>query len=497
MRSFIQTIVNLGGKRYFLESIFGAILAFILGTLFMRSSILFLLLLVGCAGIYILFKNINAVFVALCALIFFIPWQAPGKAGWGLVTGRLFGIPVPFVDVLILLTLFLIAVYTFSYKPERMLTVPLIKPFIAFFLVAFISSAFSVEPGNSLHFLIFRFFIPSFSTFLISYWLCRDKISLSYILYALLCIGFIISVYAIFEYSFKLNPIELFFSRYFPSGEGRAAYFVKRTAFYRASATFGSPTFLGSFLIPIIFLNFVFLRYLKTRFIRFIFLFFLIINLIALTFAASRGAILGFIISCIIFFCMTKTNTKKTLLLVGIPVLLISILFTSWYGLESTKGRFIPEYILSSAAFLERIEAYKIWLDFFKLNPFFGVGAFNYSKMYATLYSGVPSLSTMDNTFLFILSSCGIIGFIAFLYLLRRLLKLTYIAHRRLKEYDVSLVLLSIFSALIGMLVSFIFYNSVGYLAPSFMFWSLAGIGVAVFQNPGSFKEDQREDLNT
>jgi len=128
-------------------------------------------------------------------------------------------------------------------------------------------------------------------------------------------------------------------------------------------------------------------------------------------------------------------------------------------------------------------------VNFLRHNPLFGMGFANFEEMYYKITTPfIMQIPTMDNMFLAILSFTGILGLISFASILLSLFGKITIMLKKLAGSEFFLIYTSLFCGLIALLVSFMFYDAIGHLAVSFMFWSLAGIGITVFEDPESFK---------
>jgi O-antigen ligase len=474
-------------KKYnaFLAYFFIVITAIFSGRLLINRPTLFILFFSACVIAYYSFLNrTDLLFLMLAGIILCIPWQKPSPGGWGIPSANLFNIAVPFTFVVITFFIFLFILISLINKPEKLQQIPLFKPFISFFIVCLISSVLGLDANKSLWFLFFQFLIPAFCIFYGSYLACKDQKTLLHIILGLILLISLIALYAIFEFLIKSNPIEAFFAPRFPAQWSPYSYVESIHKYYLVISTVGSSTFLGSVLIAGICLAGGYFLYAKTIFKKFIFLCSVLICLIALGLTTNRGGILSLMVTIFIFILLIgRKEISKFLLYLVLPSLFIAVCFILAFAFTAVESRFILEDILAGHSTIHRITAYRLTLEFLKYNPLFGIGIGNFEEMQNRLITAFTlETPTMDNMFLAVLSYTGIIGLILFSILLLSLFKKLIVGLKRLVTSDIHPIFVSFFCALIGLLVSFCFYDAIGHVAVSFMFWSLAGIGVAVAQ---------------
>jgi len=480
-------------KKYMSISMFFliTIIAFSGGILLIRRPTLFILFAIACVIIYYCSLNrFDVLFLALATMVLFIPWQKPGLGGWGIPTGRVFDIPVPFTIVIIASFAFLFVLMPLNKTLKPFYAIPVFKFFVIFGISGLISSVLGLNLSNSLWFLLFKLFIPSVCIFYISYRACKNREIFEHILSGLVFTIFLIALYALFEFFTKTNPIESFFASRFPAQYFQSTYVEVISRYRRVAGTLGCPTFLGSVLVTGTCLSAGLFAYSKTFSKKITFFTIIFVNLIVLLLTVNRGGVFGLIIAVLVFaFIIKKQNYWKLLFFVFLFSLITSLAIVLVVAFDVVMPRFTLENILSGPSTQHRLNAYVVTVKFLKYNPLFGIGLANFQEMYHNVMTPFAmEVPTMDNTFLNILSSMGIIGLVTFSVLILSLLKEIILTFRRLTLSEIFPVYVSLFCALIGMLFSFVFYNALGYLAPSFLFWSLAGMGTAVAQNSGFLK---------
>ena len=184
------------------------------------------------------------------------------------------------------------------------------------------------------------------------------------------------------------------------------------------------------------------------------------LTLIAIFLTYSRSALLMLIVGAFVFLFL---NTKKTqAILVVVIFLLSTTLVPKAYKTEGTN--FFR--IASSEA---RLGSAKQAIEIIRKNPFFGVGfnAYRYAKsrygFQPSMLEGSHADAGTDNSFLFLLATTGVIGFIAYLYMWFKILKINIR----------SKLLIASISALF---VDSLFVNSLFYSFLMFWIWALVGL---------------------
>ncbi len=239
---------------------------------------------------------------------------------------------------------------------------------------------------------------------------------------------------------------------------------------YRMFSSFFDPNFAGCFftLFSIFTLGFLIpFNKLKHKFLLFI-LFFLSVLAVYLTY--SRSAILALITSIIVFLILIK----KTKYVIVVFLIFIIMLFLSPRAFK-TEGT----NILRITSSTERLKNSTAAVEIFAKNPIFGVGfnAYRYSQ-YKYGYLRGPqweithSGSGADNSFLFILATTGVIGFISYIILIRTILINAINYSSKKNKYLHVTVICSLFA----LIISGFFINSLFYYPLLLWFWILLGI---------------------
>lgn len=226
---------------------------------------------------------------------------------------------------------------------------------------------------------------------------------------------------------------------------------------YRMFSVFLDPNFAGAFFV----LFFLFLAsiFLKKKSILIGLLLILTLGAVFLTF--SRSALIMLIVSSSLLLILMN---RKMLIIVLLIIMFMAIAISSKYFNIENINLF---RVVSSEA---RLETAKNAIVIIKNNPLVGVG-FN-SYRYAQLRYGLRNDNAgiishadagVDNSFLFVIATTGIIGFILYLFLWLRVLKITS-----------ALAIASV----VGIFVDSMFINSLFYPFIMFWLWVVAAIKV-------------------
>ncbi|HZQ29513.1 MAG TPA: O-antigen ligase family protein [Patescibacteria group bacterium] len=229
---------------------------------------------------------------------------------------------------------------------------------------------------------------------------------------------------------------------------------------YRLFSSFLDPNFAGSFFV----LFFVFLigtlnknkfKYLLSG-----------LSVLAVFLTYSRSGYVMLITSTIVFFLL---KGKYTFIIGFVLVFLITLVAISKLS-HSSEGT----NLLRLASTEARVDSAKNAIAIFKNSPIFGVGFDSYryaqhrygflNKNWENVHSGAGT----DNSFLFILATSGMVGFLAYIYLLLSILK------NSLRSKDRYSIIL--FSSLVGLIINSLFVNSLFY--PAILLWLMALLGL-------------------
>ena len=243
---------------------------------------------------------------------------------------------------------------------------------------------------------------------------------------------------------------------------------------YRMFSSFLDPNFAGSFftLYFILALGFYFPARGwsafggKTK--QKIMIAVLALSVMAILLTFSRGAFVMFFAGSFTFLVLQK---QKKLIAGLLLLFVLSFILVSKTGLQSEGTN-----LLRTASGEARADSLKNAITIFKDHPVFGVG-FN-SYRYAQRSYGfineeklpIHSGAGTDNSFLFVLATTGVVGFIAFLFLIYKILALSFVS---VGKNPIALVL---FVSLTSLLFNSLFINTLFY--PPIMLWMWILIGL-------------------
>lgn len=240
---------------------------------------------------------------------------------------------------------------------------------------------------------------------------------------------------------------------------------------YRMFSSFLDPNFAGTFFVLFFIYSIVFvINYFTNKdWIKFIItLLISFLTFVAIYLTYSRSAFIMLIISAIAFLIL---KGKKKLILLSILVM-FSLIFLSPKSFK-TEGTNLFRTVSSEA----RFTSMKQGLYVFTKSPVFGVG-FNAYRYAQNKYLGLNSFywetthsgAGTDNSFIFVLATTGIVGFVAYIYFLYNIFSLSIINLTK-NKYAVCL-----FSSLLGLVVGSIFINSLFYVFILEWIFVLAGL---------------------
>lgn len=233
---------------------------------------------------------------------------------------------------------------------------------------------------------------------------------------------------------------------------------------FRLFGTFLDPNLAGVILVLFFILFFVFKdKVFKNKKLSYLVL---TLNFIAIILTYSRGAIVMFVV-CSLIYTIIKKNWKVVATAVGILAIVFVVLSPRFY-IENTN-------LLRTFSSKERIKTWEEGIKIFKKNPM-GIGfntlRYERGKMYPNdKYLSVShSGAGLDSSFIFILTTTGIPGIIAYVYVLLKILKLGL---SKMKKGSYGLILVI---SLGGLIVNSLFINSLFYSFIMIWLFTIAGL---------------------
>lgn len=188
---------------------------------------------------------------------------------------------------------------------------------------------------------------------------------------------------------------------------------------YRMFSVFLDPNYAGAFFV-LYFLFIADLIYKRKKQRRYL-VFILLLTLIAIFLTFSRSALVMLIVGTSVFLFLIKR--KKLIFILLTTIVFFALIFSSKFYVENMN-------LFREASIKARLANYSTAILIIKDRPFLGIGFNSYryaKKMYGVKMEWIKAPSHadagVDNSFLFILATTGIIGFSAYLFLLASIMK--------------------------------------------------------------------------
>jgi O-antigen ligase len=243
---------------------------------------------------------------------------------------------------------------------------------------------------------------------------------------------------------------------------------------YRMFSVFLDPNFAGVFFVLVFLLTggVVFKKIKEKKQIAAVVVgIFSVFDLIAVYLTYSRSALLMLLISIVVFLWLYQ---KKTYIIFSF-IVLVFILFLSPKSFQ-TEGTNIFRIASTEARLTSAQDA----LDIAVKNPLLGVGfnAYRYAQYKYGYISGKYWVishggGSTDNSYLFILATTGVVGFLTYLFLIYQVSKVQKIA---LVKKETKILGIVTIASLIGLLVSAVFTNTLFYIFIMEWVWIVIGL---------------------
>jgi len=246
---------------------------------------------------------------------------------------------------------------------------------------------------------------------------------------------------------------------------------------YRVTSTLGDPNTCGFFLTIsiLIAINYLFDKPKKCS--RFFMLSSIVLMVICLFFTYSRTAVVALGIG-IVFISIMKGNIK---ILVISSLIVITIL-------TFMQPELLFRFKKITALDWGRRLMWASTLKQFEQHPVIGIGYGKVGGLYAAgkgsalekiIAESTGSVLVVDNSYLFLLSETGIIGFGLFCLLFMFILKKSWFSIKKLKSSYLRSLSICLFSIFLAISIGAVNFNIFGMVFPvNFYFWLLAGIMV-------------------
>jgi O-antigen ligase len=327
-----------------------------------------------------------------------------------------------------ILTILTIIFITYLLTNKKLSKSHLYIPIILFLIVFLISSFLGYDRKTSLREItLFKGFVGmiiAMNTF------PEDKKIFEFVILTFLLGVFINISYSIFEKFKYANPLE------------------------RVEGLWKHYQFYADFLMIAFFIEIFYITFIKGKILKIIVFLILLLTFFSLILTGSRAQIFF----TILFFLIYLIILRKKIFLMS-SLLIFLILFVSFLKIPVFYKRIEPFffknkkfgiYVFEVNEFKERIIQWKKGLKVLKTKyKFFGVGLGNSKKFIEKELNMWANLNNMHNSFIEILVSFGIIGFIIYIYLLTVYFleiykRIKFFKNKEFYPFGISLFLLSL-----------------------------------------------------
>ncbi len=279
----------------------------------------------------------------------------------------------------------------------------------------------------------------------------------------------LVCVFGIIEFLTKQNFLYTCFAgnMYFEVFKGR-----------RMMSTQFHPTPLGTYLVAILPLSIALRSLEKKTFLKFMAMFYTAIIFIGIILTFSRGAFLGFF-AAMLTMIVLLIRQKKWLYIWAL--ILLSAIIIGICSLYFTSVRYSLQTLAAPHSYYAKLCRIMSVGPILRDKLFLGLG-FGHYRVFFDHY--LPHLAkycsydgkVADCMYITILTETGIIGLSGFLVFIVFLFTRIRGRLRILLKNEDRLLLVSFLSGFTGILCSFLTYDGLYWVAPSYLFWSYAGI---------------------
>ncbi len=308
--------------------------------------------------------------------------------------------------------IFLVTFYKVLFKKEKIINRGLFKYFLIFLSACLLSLVVNIPHLNGLSFFVaLLYFIRLASYYSLIFALqFVDKKFLSTLHLKLIASGALFAFLGLLQYFFYPNLKNLHYAGW-------------DDHLYRLFSTMLDPNFAGIFMVfVLILITCSTLYYFRKANLRMTALlaFLGLFTLISIYLTYSRSAFLSMIVGIVILLIVSNKNKIIYPVIILLAVLLLAFSNSSVEGLNPFR----------TFSALERVDSAGVALSIVGRNPILGVGfgAYRYAQLrygYSRDISDIPnnSAASTDNSYLLILATTGVIGFIAFIVFIFELMK--------------------------------------------------------------------------
>ncbi len=222
---------------------------------------------------------------------------------------------------------------------------------------------------------------------------------------------------------------------------------------------------------------------------------------VSIWFTISRGGILTMFASTAIIIIYYRKNASRAALLCLafiVSIILLSIISGALYPQEGQNTIIMPSIqrlltSFSTSKNQDRLELWNLSIEITKNNPFLGVGIANYGLYAQEHYEGIYTIAPAHNNFLQILAEQGLIGLLAYLWLLFEAMRILILTLKVKPTKGLAIGLLGSLISVILMGLINVTYLDVQY---GLFFLALLGIIDALYNEPKSIQVPIREVIS-
>jgi O-antigen ligase len=356
---------------------------------------------------------------------------------------------------------FIVTVLTlgiFIFKRNKV-SFALLKPIVIFLGICLLSLLLNIPHLKQNEFFVSFLYLLRFACYSSIYFICRltsSKLQQKVQLYMIVS-GILLLLGGYLQYFFYPSLRNLY-------------YLGWDVHLYRMFSSFLDPNFFGTFLVLyfLFLLSFVFHKKVgENKKLLFSLLFLLLLTLIGTVLTYSRSAYLMLAVGVITFFMLRKPSKK---IITGGSIFMVIGLISFFTLTKYSEGTNLFRITSTEA----RLTTSENALVIFQKNPIFGVG-FNAYRYAQNRYGLIDQTNNQvaidhagagtDNSFLFVLATTGIVGFLAYLFLWWRIIIIG-------KTYKSPVLI----AAAVALFADAFFINSLFYPFIMIWLWSFVGL---------------------
>lgn len=337
------------------------------------------------------------------------------------------------------------------------------------FLLTMLSGILNVKQPSLAYRHFWYFIFPMPFLFLFAKVNFEEKQGIAFIR-SLCFIASLVSIYGIIEFITGRNFIYMKYvdNFYYLSFKGG-----------RMMSTHIHPTPLGTYLVGILPLAQGLLFKEKNAGFKSAAVVYILIIFIGIILTFSRGALLGALAatSIMAFFLLRRGKIFILVLALMGAVIGFSSLLYHWGYFPFYRYSFTG--LLQKFVYTSKIDRFIMTLQILKEHPFLGVGFGHFRVLFDNYLPYLANVCSYDSKvadcmYLTILAETGLIGFSGFTLFIFSLLKQIGLKLKSVVENKI--VPLCFLSGFIGIMCAFLTYDGLFWTAPSYLFWSYAGI---------------------